>query len=161
EPGLSAIASAVQRDMPAPGLMGGAAEVRLLQMLVAAADARLVLEIGTFVGFPAVAVAAALPSDGRVITVEANEEFATMARSNIEASPDAAKIELIVGDAREIVPTLEGPFDVVWIDAWKPDYPYYYDAVIPKLTPRGVVVADNVLWGGSVAEVAGERHDTE
>jgi caffeoyl-CoA O-methyltransferase len=155
DPALAAVATATQRDMPNPGMMGGLAEIRLLQMLVAATDARRVLEIGTFTGLAALALAAALPADGRVITVERNPELAAIARENIQRSPDAPKIELMIGDAREIVATLDGPFDVVWIDAWKPDYPQYYDAIVPKLAPRGVVVADNVLRGGAVA--TGER----
>jgi caffeoyl-CoA O-methyltransferase len=140
-------------------MMGGIPEVRLLQMLVAATDARRVLELGTFTGFTALALAAVLPPDGRVITIEASDELVAMARANIDRSPDAAKIELIVGDAREIVSTLDGPFDVVWIDAWKPDYRHYYDTVVPKLAPRGVVVADNVLRGGTVAADGGDGSD--
>jgi caffeoyl-CoA O-methyltransferase len=150
-PALASVAQATRRDMPYPGMMGGLAEIRLLQMLVAATDARRVLEIGTFTGLTALALAAALPPDGRVITVERDPQLATIARENIQRSRDAPKIELMIGDAREIVPTLDGPFDVVWIDAWKPDYPFYYDAIVPKLAPRGVAVADNVLRGGTVA----------
>ncbi len=151
DPALAAVADATRRDTPSPGMMGGLAEVRLLQMLVAASGARLVLEIGTFTGFTALALAAVLPADGRLITIEHDEERAAMARANIAGSPGAGRIELLVGDAREIVPTLDGPFDVVWIDAWKPDYRHYYDTVVPMLAPRGVIVADNVLWGGAVA----------
>jgi caffeoyl-CoA O-methyltransferase len=151
EPGLASVAMATERDTPYPQMVGGVTEVRLLQMLVAATDARRVLEIGTFTGLTALALAAVLPADGRVITIESNGDTAAMARANIDPSPDAAKIQSLIGDAREIVPTLDGPFDVVWIDAWKPDYRHYYEAVVPKLAPRGVVVADNVLLGGAVA----------
>ena len=159
DPALAEVAAATRRDTPSPGMMGGIPEVRLLQMLVAATDARRVLELGTFTGFTALALAAVLPPDGRVITIEASDELVATARANIDRSPDAAKIELIVGDAREIVSTLDGPFDVVWIDAWKPDYRHYYDAVVPKLAPRGVVVADNVLRGGTVAADGGDGSD--
>lgn len=159
DPALGAVAAATTRDMPYPGMMGGLVEVRLLQMLAAATDARRVLEIGTFTGFTALALAAVLPRDGRVITIERDPELAAIARDNIARSRDAPKIELMIGDAREIIPSLDGPFDVVWIDAWKPDYPRYYDAVVPKLAPRGVAVADNVLRGGTVATGAPDGED--
>jgi len=70
----------------------------------------------------------------------------------IAASPDAGKVDLRIGDAREIVPALEGPFDLVFIDAWKGDYPHYYEAVLPKLADHGLIVCDNVLWGGDVVD---------
>src|SRR5262249_23658506 len=71
---------------------------------------------------------------------------------HIDASPDAGKVELIHGDARAVVPALDGPFDLVFIDAWKGDYPHYYEAVLPKLAPHGLIVCDNVLWGGDVVD---------
>jgi caffeoyl-CoA O-methyltransferase len=149
---LQAVHDATRRDTPAPGMMSGTVEARVLEMLVAATDARLALEVGTFTGFGAMALAAAMPSGGRVITIEYNGDLAARARANIAASPHADRIELIVGDAREVIRGLPGPFDVVYIDAWKNDYVRYYEAVVPKLAVRGVIVADNVLWGGDVVD---------
>ena len=83
---------------------------------------------------------------------ELKAKLAAMSRRHIESSPEAARIELITGDAREIVPRLDGPFDLVFIDAWKADYRQYYEAVVPKLAERGLIVCDNVLWGGGVAD---------
>ena len=111
-------------------------------------------EIGTFTGYGALSIAARLPPDGRVVTIEADAERAAIARRHIEASADGARIELVQGDARAIVPTLDGPFDLVFIDAWKGDYGHYYEAVLPKLADRGVIVCDNVLWSGDVVDPA-------
>jgi caffeoyl-CoA O-methyltransferase len=149
---LSAVAAATRASTESPGMMSGLVESRLLQALLAASGATRVLEVGTFTGFGALAMAACLPADGRVVTVEVDEDNAAMARRHIEASPDAEKVQLIVGDAHEVLAGLEGPFDLAYVDAWKPEYPAYYEAVLPLLGPRGVMVFDNVLRSGSVLE---------
>jgi caffeoyl-CoA O-methyltransferase len=151
---LDAVATATRRDTPSPGMMSGLVEARVLEMLVACTDARNVLEVGTFTGFGALAMAAALSPGGRVTTIEYNGDAAALARANIDASPYADRIDLITGDAREAIADLPGPFDIVYLDAWKRDYVHYYEAVLPKLSSRGVIVADNVLWGGTVVEPA-------
>jgi predicted O-methyltransferase YrrM len=135
-----------------PQMISGAAEARLLQALIVVGGARRVLEIGTFTGFGTLAMAAAMPPDGRVTTLEVDEERARTARGHFEASPFADRIELIVGNARETIAGLAGPFDLVYIDAWKADYPAYYDAVVPKLAKRGVIVADNMFLDGRVLD---------
>jgi caffeoyl-CoA O-methyltransferase len=119
-----------------------------------------VLEVGTFTGYGALAIAARLPADGRVTTIESDEEYAALAREHFAASPHADRIDLRVGDAREIVPALDGPFDLVFIDAWKPDYAHYYEAVLPKLADRGLIVCDNVLWSGSVLDEDDDSENT-
>jgi caffeoyl-CoA O-methyltransferase len=145
---LAAVSAATHRDTPLPVMMAGPIEARLLELLVMTCEAQCVLEIGTFTGFGALSMAAALPAGGRVITVEYNGELAGLARANIDASPHADRVQLIVGDARQVISELPGPFDVVFLDAWKRDYIHYYEALLPKLSPRGVIVADNVLWLG-------------
>lgn len=132
-----------------PGMMAGLSEARLLEALIVVAGARSVLEIGTFTGVGALAMAAALPADGHVVTLELDADNAAVARRHIAASPVADRIELIEGDARETLPRLPGPFDLVWIDAWKADYPHYLELVVPKLTPRGIIVADNLFRDGA------------
>ncbi|MFN0156139.1 MAG: O-methyltransferase [Gaiella sp.] len=149
---VAALRSETEAAMEKPQMAGGYVEVKLLEALVVASRARRVLEIGTFTGISALSMAARLPADGRLITIEANPDHAAVARKHIEASPLADRIEIVVGDALEHVHRLEGPFDLVFIDAWKADYPSYYEAVVPLLAPHGVIVADNVLWGGSVLE---------
>jgi caffeoyl-CoA O-methyltransferase len=97
-------------------------------------------------------MAAALPAGGRVTTLEADEETAAVARRHIDASPDGDRVELIVGDALQTIAGLQGTFDLVYIDAWKSDYPAYYDAVLPKLAERGVLVADNLFRDGDALD---------
>jgi caffeoyl-CoA O-methyltransferase len=132
-----------------PGMMAGLSEARLLEALIVVSGARSVLEVGTFTGVGALAMAAALPADGRVVTLESDLDNAGVARRHIAASPLRDRIELIEGDARETLPRLAGPFDLVWIDAWKADYPLYLDLVVPKLSPRGIIVADNMFRDGA------------
>ncbi len=139
-------------NTPSPGMMSGIAEARLLEALIVAGGARRVLEIGTFTGVGALAMAAALPGDGLVTTLEVDEETAAVARRHIDASPNSERIELIVGDALETIARLPGPFDLIYIDAWKSDYPAYYAAVLPKLAERGVLVADNLFRDGSALD---------
>jgi caffeoyl-CoA O-methyltransferase len=142
--------------MPQPQLAGGRVEVRLLEALVVATRATRVLEIGTFTGVGALSLASRLPEGGTVVTLEGNAEVAEIARRHIEASPWRDRIQLVLGDARETVQLVEGPFEVVFIDAWKRDYIHYYENVLPKLADNGVLVADNVLWGGTVLDRAAE-----
>jgi caffeoyl-CoA O-methyltransferase len=132
-----------------PGMMAGLVEARLLQALVVIGGARRVLEVGAFTGVGALAMAAALPDGGRVTTLEVDPDHAAIARRHFDASPYGDRIELIVGDALQTMTRLEGPFDVVWIDAWKADYPAYYEAALEKLAPRGVIVADNLFRDGA------------
>jgi caffeoyl-CoA O-methyltransferase len=139
-------------NTPWPGMMSGLAELRLLQALIVAGGARRVLEIGTFTGVGTVGMAAALPEGGRVITLEFDEAHAEIAHRHIDASGLGDRIELIVGDALETLRRLDGPFDLVYVDAAKEDYPGYYEAVVPKLAPRGVIVADNLFRAGAVLD---------
>ena len=160
EGSLAAAAAWTEGNTGSPEMMSGLAEARLLEALIVAGGARRVLEIGTFTGVGALTMAAALPDDGHVTTLEVDERSAAVARRHIEASPYARRIELIVGDALATIERLEGPFDLVYIDAWKSDYPAYYEAVLPKLADRGVVVADNLFRHGAVFDARGRDADT-
>jgi caffeoyl-CoA O-methyltransferase len=137
-----------------PGMMAGLAEARLLEALIVVGGARRVLEVGTFTGVGALAMAAALPADGKVTTLEVNVDNAAVARRHFDESPFGRRIELLVGDALETIAGLKGPFDLIWIDAWKSDYPAYYDALLPKLAPRGVIAADNLFRDGEALDDA-------
>jgi caffeoyl-CoA O-methyltransferase len=96
-------------------------------------------------------MAAALAPGGRIVTCELSDEHADFAQRHIDASPYADRIELRRGPALDTVATLDGPFDLVFIDADKQNYVNYYEAVLPKLAKRGLIVADNTLWSGNVA----------
>jgi predicted O-methyltransferase YrrM len=154
-PATAAAASWTDANSGAPQMVSALVESRLLAALVTVGAARRVLEVGTFTGVGALALAERIAPGGTVITIESDPARAEVARRHIDASPVADRIELRVADARELVRELDGPFDLVFLDAWKPDYIGYYEAVVPKLSDRGVVVADNVLARGQVLE--GER----
>lgn len=146
---LAAAADWTADHMPWPEMMAGRAEARLLEALIVAGGARRALEIGTFTGVGALAMAAALPEGGRVTTLEIDPDMAAVARRHFAASPFGDRIDLILGDALTTLAELDGPFDLAWIDARKPDYTAYYEAILPKLSPRGVIAADNLFQDGS------------
>jgi caffeoyl-CoA O-methyltransferase len=160
-PYLEALAEETRATLAAPGMMVGAVEGRVLQMLVFLASARRVLEIGTFSGYSALSMAAGLPDSGHIVTCEVDPRHAEVARRHIAASPFADRIDVRLGRALDTISELDGPFDLVFIDADKASYVDYYEAVLPKLAPRGVIVADNTLWGGSVADEANVHESTK
>jgi caffeoyl-CoA O-methyltransferase len=152
EPHLAALADETRATLNAPQMLTGTVEGRFLEALVWAAQPRLVLELGTYSGYSALAMAAALPPGGRIVTCELSDEHADFAQRHIGASQYADRIELRRGPALETVAALDGPFDLVFIDADKQNYVNYYEAVVPKLADRGLIAADNTLWSGNVAE---------
>ena len=134
------------------GMMSGRTVGYLLNTLVAITGAKRVLEVGTFVGYSALMMATALPEDGEVITLDVSEEFTSIARKHWANHPVGHKIKLILGPATETLDTLEPTFDVVFIDADKDNYPIYYEKAIDLLSPRGIIVVDNVFQGGRVLQ---------
>ena len=133
-------------------MMVGGLEGRLLAMLVGISGARRVLEIGTFTGYSAMAMAEALPDDGRIATSSSMLDTPPWRRrtSTPRRTPTASAV--VVGRGAGFDRPPGGPFDLVFIDADKPGYSAYYEAVLPKLAPRGLICADNVLWSGRVLE---------
>jgi len=158
---LAALADETRASLSAPQMLTGTVEGRLLEALVWAAQPQLVLELGTYSGYSALAMAAALPPGGRIVTCELSDEHADFAQRHIDASPYADRIEVRRGPALESVAALEGPFDLVFIDADKVNYVNYYEAVVPKLAERGLIAADNTLWSGRVAEDEDESEATD
>ena len=110
------------------------------------------LEIGTYSGYSALSMAGALAPDARIVTCELLDEHADVAERHIAAAGESERIEVRRGPALDTVATLDGPFDLVFIDADKEGYLGYYEAVLPKLSARGLIVVDNVLWSGRVAQ---------
>jgi caffeoyl-CoA O-methyltransferase len=147
---LQAVEDATRRDSDAWFMMVGRQEGRFLELLVHSTGARSVLEIGTFTGYSSIAMAAGLVPGGRIVTLELSAEHARLSRANIEASGCADRIEVVEGPALESLAALPGPFDLVFIDADKTGYDAYFEATLPKLSPHGLIVCDNTLYGGQV-----------
>jgi caffeoyl-CoA O-methyltransferase len=157
---MEALAEETRSTLRAPAMLSGAVEGRLLEMLVFATGARSVLEFGTYSGYSALSMAAVLPPGGRIITCEVSDEHADFAQRHIDASPYADRIEIRRGPALDTVRSLDGPFDLVFIDADKTNYVAYYEACLPKLAPGGVIVADNTLWSGRVLDPSDTDENT-
>ena len=152
EPLLVALADETRATMSAPQMLTGTTEGRLLELLVFASGARRVLELGTFTGYSALSMAAALPPGGWIDTCDLEPRHLEVARRHIDASPYADRIRIHVGPALETLERLEGTFDLVFIDADKANYANYYEAVLPRLSDRGLIVIDNTLWSGRVLD---------
>lgn len=135
-----------------PQMVTGALEGALLRMLVQLTRARRILEVGLFTGYSALTMAEALPDDGTIESCEIDHDHAEIARSFMQRSRHGAKISIHMGSALETIASLEGPFDMAFLDADKENYCGYYDRILPKLRPGGLLVADNVLWSGRVLD---------
>jgi caffeoyl-CoA O-methyltransferase len=151
-PELVATAGETAQRLGSPEMLSGPVVGRLLDILVHALAARLVLEIGTFSGVSAMAMAARLAPGGRLITCELDPERAEFARRQIDAAGFSDRIEVRLGPALETIAEIPGPIDLVFIDADKTGYLDYYEAVLPKLAAGGLIVADNTLRDGRVLD---------
>jgi caffeoyl-CoA O-methyltransferase len=129
------------------GMMVGLIEGAFLSFLVTMAQAKRVIELGTFTGWSAIAMARALPADGRLTTCDVNEETTAVARRYAEEAGVIDRIDFRLGPALDTLDALSGPFDLAFIDADKAGYIDYYEAILPKLSPHGVIAADNTLFG--------------
>jgi caffeoyl-CoA O-methyltransferase len=146
------LAAETREKTTLPQMMVGEVEGRFLEFLVRLRGAQRVLEIGTFTGYSSLSMARGLPVGGRVITCDVNPETTAIARRYAEEAGLADCIEFRLGPGVETIAQLEGPFDLVFIDADKPGYRDYYEAVLPKLADRGLIVADNALRDGHVLD---------
>ncbi|HEX2967535.1 MAG TPA: O-methyltransferase [Bacteroidales bacterium] len=135
-----------------PNMVSGHQQGMLLEFVSRMINPMNILEIGTFTGYSAICLAAGLKKGGKLITIEINDEIATFTRSYFDKAGVADRIELLNGNALEIIPGLDITFDLVFIDADKRDYSNYYRLAFEKLNPGGFILADNVLWGGQVIE---------
>ena len=151
---LQALSEETVATQECPQMLTGPVEGRLLETLVWVAQPKLIVELGTYSGYSAQFMAAALPEDGRLITCELDPDRAQFARERFRDP----RIEIRVGPALDTLATIDGPIDLAFIDADKGGYPGYYDAVVPKLSARGLIVADNTLHGGGALEGDG-MHD--
>jgi predicted O-methyltransferase YrrM len=143
-----------------PQMMVGLLEGNLLAFFVRMLGARRVLELGTFTGYSSISMALALPPDGRVITCDVNEETNAIAARYAAEAGVADKIDFRLGPALESVAALDGPFDIVFIDADKVNYLDYYEATLPLLADNGLMIIDNTLWLGAVADANNQDDST-
>jgi len=140
--------------LPNAGMSVGPIEGAFLSFMVFLKQPQRVLEIGTFTGWSSIAMASALPRGGSLVTCDVNEQTTAIARRYADEAGVADRIDYRLGPAIETLASLEGPFDLVFIDADKGGYVDYYEAVLPKLAPDGVILADNTLFGLADGEIA-------
>ena len=133
-------------------MLSGFYQGRLLSMFSRMIRPMAVLEIGTYLGYSTICLAEGLAPGGRVVSLDVNEETNAVAQSFIDKTEFADRIQLRLGEAAFVMPHLQGPFDLVFIDADKPNYSNYYNLVFEKLRPGGFIIADNVLWSGKVLD---------
>ncbi|MFY0684351.1 MAG: class I SAM-dependent methyltransferase [Balneola sp.] len=133
-------------------MLSGRVVGQLLKMIVKISGAKRVLEIGTFTGYSAIMMAEALPDDGEVITLEMNLKYQKIAQKHFDQTPAGEKVTMICGNAQETIKELSGLFDLVYLDGDKLRYSYYYEQILPLLSSGGLIIADNVLWDGTVLE---------
>jgi caffeoyl-CoA O-methyltransferase len=158
----SAVLSELSRETQArilyPRMLSGHLQGRLLSAVSRMIRPKRILEIGTYTGYSAICLAEGLADGGRIITIDSNDELHEIATRYFAKAGIEHRIELLNGDAGEIIPGLEGMFDLVFIDADKINYPKYLGQVFSKVNKGGWILADNVLWSGNVLQPVSERN---
>jgi predicted O-methyltransferase YrrM len=155
----AALAAADEAGLPAISVT--AAQGKLLQLLVRAIGARRVLEVGTLGGYSAIWMARGLPEDGRLVTLEAEPRHAEVARHNLAAASLDDRVEILEGPALDTLPTLEGPFDLAFIDADKEHNADYFEWGLRLVRPAGLIIVDNVVRQGQIADPANDESRVE
>ncbi len=146
------IAEATRTELEYSEMLTGKVEGRMLNMLVSLSGARRILEVGLFTGYSAYMMASALPENGKLISLEMNERYRDIADRFLSQSEHYKKIEILMGNALDTIGTLEGSFDLIFLDADKEHYPEYYDLLMPRLNAGGILIVDNALWYGEVVQ---------
>jgi caffeoyl-CoA O-methyltransferase len=144
-----------------PRMLSGHLQGRFLSMITHMLNPKRILEIGTYTGYSAICMAEGMDSSSEMITIDINEELEGMVKTYLKRAGVDDKIELKIGNAMDILSELNGPFDLVFIDADKRNYSNYYDAIIDKVGKGGIIMADNVLWSGKVIDPDAKDKDTE
>ncbi len=158
---LTALLQKTYGERADKSMLSGFYQGRLLAMFSQMIAPRRILEIGTYMGYSALCLAEGLTDDGKLITLDMQPETHEIAKSFWAQSDLNSRIDGHLGDATEIIPALDETFDVVFIDADKPNYANYYDLVFPKMRIGGLIIADNVLWSGEVLRVESGETDDE
>jgi caffeoyl-CoA O-methyltransferase len=157
---LGRLAEETRATLERPQMLTGPIEGRFLEFLVWMTGARRILELGTYSGYSSISMAAALPNGGRIDTCEVDETHAEVARRYIAEAGLTDLITVHLGPALESIGQLDGEFDFVFIDADKENYVNYYEAVLPRLSERGLIAADNTLWSGRVLDDSDQSEGT-
>jgi len=149
---LARLARETHQKVLQPRMLSGHYQGRLLSMISKIARPQTILELGTYTGYSALCLAEGLQKDGVLHTIDINEELKDFQKKYFDLSIFKDQIHQHLGNALNIIPTLDIKFDLVFIDADKPNYPDYFDLIINKLNPGGIILTDNVLWSGKVVE---------
>ncbi|MFC3878548.1 O-methyltransferase [Algoriphagus namhaensis] len=144
-----------------PRMISGHFQGKFLELISKIARPKVILELGTYTGYSAICLARGLDSEGKLITIDVNDELETMVRGFFKESGMEHQIDYRLGNAMDIIPELDGPFDLVFLDADKVNYSAYFDLLIDKLSPGGFILADNVLWSGKVVDLGGKKMDKD
>ncbi|MDH3712187.1 MAG: O-methyltransferase [Cyclobacteriaceae bacterium] len=144
-----------------PKMISGHLQGRILSMLSHMIKPNRILEIGTYTGYSAICLAEGLAAGGRIITIDQNRELSDIVDHYLKEVGIREQVEMKLGAALDIIPTLEGPFDLVFLDADKINYSYYFDLIVDKVPPGGYILADNVLWYGKVISPEHSKSDKE
>ena len=163
DPVLAALVKETEALGPVSMMQIAPEQGALMTILTRAIGARSAVEVGTFTGYSALCVARGLPDDGRLLCCDVNEEWTSIGRRHWEKAGVAKKIDLRLGPGMDTLRGLpaDTQFDLAFVDADKPNYRNYYEALLPRLSPRGVIVFDNVLWMGAVADPANTEESTQ
>lgn len=149
---LRSLAERTQREMDDPQMLTGRVEGRLLKLLVQLCRPSLVLEVGTFTGYSALSMAEGLGPEGRIVTCEIDPRAQQVAQAAFDASPVGDRIEIRMGPALETIRSLDEAIDLAFIDADKEHYAEYYESILERTRPGGLLVLDNMLWSGKVLD---------
>ncbi|MGH8196350.1 MAG: O-methyltransferase [Woeseiaceae bacterium] len=149
---LQSLAVRTEREMKDPPMLTGRVEGRLLKLIVQLCQPRFILEVGTFTGYSALSMAEGLGADGKIVTCEIDPQAQKVAQEAFDASPVGRKIEIRMGPALETIRSLDREIDLAFIDGDKENYPAYYEEIVERTRPGGVLILDNMLWSGKVVD---------
>lgn len=158
---LKKITRETQAKVLMPRMLSGHLQGKMLELFTKMIQPQTILEIGTYTGYSGVCLARGLKKGGKLITLDINDELETMVRGFFEESGLSDQIDYRLGNALEIIPNLSGPFDLVFIDADKVNNATYFDLIIDKVRPGGIILGDNVLWSGKVLVAEGQKVDKD
>ncbi len=154
---LKALTKETYQKILQPRMLSGAYQGRVLSMISKLVNPKNILEIGTFTGYSALCLAEGLQKDGTLHTIDIKEELVDFQRKHFDTSPYGSQIKQHLGQALDIIPTIDTTFDLVFIDADKRNYINYYNVIIDKMNKGGIILSDNVLWSGKVVEPLNEK----